>query len=127
MIAAGIGFRNNTTGREILAAIDAGIGKFGKSRHDISIIASAGFKSESGILQDVAQTLSVELRLFDQPTLQAYENHTLTVSNQSLAVAGVGSLCEAAALAAMGKNGRLLAARNILGPVTCAFAMGDQR
>jgi cobalt-precorrin 5A hydrolase len=48
--------------------------------------------------------------------------NTLTHSARSQAVAGIPSVSEAAALAAVGEGARLLGPRIVVGPVTCALA-----
>ncbi len=126
MIAAGIGFRKNTTSNDILAAIDAGINVLNKNRRDIVIIATADFKRGSSALRDAAAILGVDVQFFDSETLKTCESRVLTNSGPSLAATGVASVSEAAALAAIGNGGQLLAPRHIRGSVSCAFAAGGE-
>jgi cobalt-precorrin 5A hydrolase len=54
--------------------------------------------------------------------LEAAGVRTATRSERVVALMGVPSLAEAAALAAGGSTARLLAARIAIGPATCALA-----
>ena len=49
-----------------------------------------------------------------------------TWSARVLALAGVPSVAEAAALAACGPKGRLILPRIVVGPVTCALASAEE-
>ena len=57
-----------------------------------------------------------------QADLEATAARTLTMSARVIAVTGVPSLAEAAALAAGGRAARLLGPRLAIGPATCALA-----
>jgi cobalt-precorrin 5A hydrolase len=48
----------------------------------------------------------------------------LSHSDLSQAQAGTPSVSEASALAAAGKDAKLLGSRTVVGPVTCAIALG---
>ncbi|RUV12093.1 cobalamin biosynthesis protein, partial [Mesorhizobium sp. M1A.F.Ca.IN.022.04.1.1] len=56
--------------------------------------------------------------------LQTVSSGTISQSEWSQAHAGTPSVSEASALAAAGKEAKLLGPRTVLGPVTCAIALG---
>ncbi len=127
MIAAGIGFTSKATSEEIVAAVDECATFLRMHRDDVSIIATADFKCGSDALRDATQEMGIGTACFDRNTLQAHEQQLITRSKRSIGTTGVSCLAEAAALAAAGKSARLLSARTICGPVTCAFAEGGKR
>jgi len=125
VIALGIGFRKIATGSDILAAVDNGMAEFRLNRRDLSVIATSGRKRGFEALAEVARELRTDIRYFDDNVLRDNENRVLTRSRRSLDVTGCSCVSEAAALAAAGSDSRLIAARSVHGPVTCAIAIGD--
>lgn len=127
MIAAGIGFASKATSNQIIAAVDECAASLRLHRSDISVIATADFKSGSKALRDATRELGIDTASFDKSTLQAQEERLKTRSKRSIDRAGVSCLAEAAALAAAGATARLVSARIICGPVTCAIAKGGKQ
>lgn len=127
MIAAGIGFASKATSEEIVAAVDECAASLQLHRQDISVLATADFKQGSPALRDASAELGISTACIDKKTLQAQEQQLKTRSKRSIGRTGVSCLAEAAALAAAGETARLLSARAICGPVTCAFAEGGKR
>jgi cobalt-precorrin 5A hydrolase len=122
MIVAGVGCRRGTSERAIIAAIEAALARSGLAREAVTVVAApATKKSESGIA-GAASALGVPLVLVEQNDLQAAASRTATTSPRVIALMGVPSVAEAAALAAGGTKARLLAPRIALGPATCALA-----
>jgi cobalt-precorrin 5A hydrolase len=64
----------------------------------------------------------VPLLVVPQRDLEAAGARTVTKSARVVALAGVPSVAEAAALAAGGPRARLIAPRVAVGPATCALA-----
>ncbi len=122
MIVAGIGCRQHVSAAEVKAAIEAAMQHVlppGKTLNVIAIPASKG--AEPGVFA-AAATLGIGLVLIPQNALETESPRTLTRSARSLAEMNVHSVAEAAALAGAGANSRLLGARIVAGPVTCALA-----
>ncbi len=69
-----------------------------------------------------ATSLGVPLVLVPRADLEAAGARTATRSERVVALMGVPSVAEAAALAAGGPAARLLAPRTAIGPATCALA-----
>ena len=128
MIVAGIGCRRGVGAPAVLAAVAAALDHFRVTRLDalhLDALAAPDFKRpETGLLV-AARRLGLDLRLVSGEALKAVEHLTLSRSAASLAVAGVASASEAAALAACGAGARLLGPRLIVGDVTCAIASDE--
>ena len=122
MIIAGVGCRKGASTAEIDAVIAAALSRAGLGEDRLGIIAAPAFKGgERGIL-DAAVARGVPLVLVPQHDLEAAGARTVTHSERVIALAGVPSVAEAAALAAGGASARLIASRTVVGPATCALA-----
>lgn len=122
VIVAGLGFRSDATGNEIVAAVDAALARQRRARVQLSRLATSAKKSAAPGLMAAGRMLGLGIIGIDKPALQAVADQTLSRSGKSLEASGVPSLSEAAALAAAGAGARLLGPRLALGPVTCALA-----
>jgi cobalt-precorrin 5A hydrolase len=123
MIVAGIGCRKGASADQIAAAIASALA--GTACRALDIIAAPAAKGEEPGIAAAAQALGVTLVLVPQNDLEAAGPRTRTHSERVMALMGVPSVAEAAALAAAGPSARLLAARIALGPVTCALAQSE--
>jgi len=74
-----------------------------------------------------ASDLGVPLVLVPQADLEAAGTRTMTRSERVVALMGVPSAAEAAALAAAGPAARLVAPRTAVGPATCALATSEAK
>lgn len=125
MIVAGIGCRKGTTALEIDAAIDAALAEAGQSREALGAIATSDGKgSEPGIIEAVAGR-GLNLLLVKPGELEAAGPRTQSSSPRVKELFGVASVAEAAALAAAGPDSKLIVARIVVGPATCAIAAAD--
>ena len=124
MIVAGIGFRQGTSGAEIVAAIDAALAEHGIGRSQLTRLATSREKSGEAGIVEAGRLLGLTVVGVEYAELKAQE--TLTNSERSLAATGIASLSEAAALAAAGDGATLLGPRMALGPVTCALTESEQ-
>lgn len=119
MKIAGFGFRtgaNLASLRDALAAAGGGVG--------VAALATAAEKSDAAALRALAGELGLPVRAIAPAELATA--HTLTHSVRVTQRFGVGSVAEAAALAAAGPGARLLAPRAISrdGMATAAIAEG---
>jgi cobalt-precorrin 5A hydrolase len=122
MIVAGVGCRKAASAADIEAAIATALAQTGLARDALALLATSADKgAESGIAQ-AAASLGVPLVLVSSEDLAAAGARTLTRSARVLALAGVPSVAEAAALAAAGEAARLLAPRTTHGGAACALA-----
>ena len=122
MIVAGIGCRRGTPAAAIAAVIDAALARAGLAKDAVGVIATAAAKGGEPGIAAAASALGVPLILVPPTELEAAGVRTVTRSERVVALMGVPSVAEAAALAAGGSTARLLAARIAIGPATCALA-----
>jgi cobalt-precorrin 5A hydrolase len=122
MIIAGVGCRKGAAAAEIEAAIAAALAGSRLSAQSLDLIATAQAKEAEPGIAAAAVALGVRLVLVSHADLEAVEARTATRSQRVRAHIGVSSVAEAAALAAGGQQARLLAARIVVGPATCALA-----
>jgi cobalt-precorrin 5A hydrolase len=125
MIVAGIGCRKGASAREIGAAISAALARAGLGRDALGLLAAPAMKGGEPGIAAAATDLGVPLVLVAQADLEAAGARTATRSARVVALMGVPSAAEAAALAAGGPAARLLAPRIAVGPATCALAQSD--
>jgi cobalt-precorrin 5A hydrolase len=122
MIVAGIGCRKGTAAEEIEAAIAAALDRAGLGIAAVQLIATSAAKGGEPGIAAAANSIGVPLVVVAQDDLMAAGERTQTRSERVLALAGVPSVAEAAALAAGGPAARLIAPRVAVGPATCALA-----
>ncbi len=122
VIVAGIGCRSGASAAEVQEAIRAALSSCGVPANALAAIATSLAKSREAGVGAAAAELGVPLLPLSQTELEAAASGTRTRSERVLALLGVPSLAEAAALAAAGPTGRLLASRIAVGTVTCALA-----
>jgi len=125
MIVAGVGCRKGTSSREIGAAITAALARAGLRRDALDVIAAPAMKGGEAGIAGAASDLGVPLVLVPQADLEAAGTRTMTRSERVIALMGVPSAAEAAALAAAGPAARLVAPRTAVGPATCALATSE--
>ena len=126
MIVAGIGCKVGASAREIEAAIGAALSQAGLENSALGLIATSSGKADEPGIAAAATGRGLKVTIVDQTDLEIAGAHTVTRSARVLAVAGVPSVSEAAALAAAGPGARLIAPRVAVGPATCALAVtGD--
>jgi cobalt-precorrin 5A hydrolase len=122
VIIAGVGCRKGATGDEIAAAITAALRGSGLAAEALALIATARAKEREPGIAQAAAALGVRLVVVPQDDLTAAGPRAVTHSARVKTHVGVSSVAEAAALAAGGPSARLLAARIVVGPATCALA-----
>jgi cobalt-precorrin 5A hydrolase len=127
VIVAGIGCRKGAAADEIGAAIAVALARCGLAADALSLLATSSAKGGEPGIQGTASAMGLPLIVVEQCALEAAGARTATKSQRVLAHTGVPSLAEAAALAAAGPAGRLLAPRVAVGPATCALAQAAAR
>ena len=127
MMVAGVGCRKGASAREVGAAIIAALSRAGLRADALDVIAAPATKSSEAGIAAAANDLGVPLVLVPQAELEAVGARTVTRSDRVIALMGVPSAAEAAALAAAGPAGRLVAARTAVGPATCALATSEAK
>lgn len=122
MIVAGIGCRRGTPAAAIAAVIDAALARAGVAKEALDIIAAPAAKGDEPGIMATASALGVALVLVPRSELETAGERAVTRSQRVVALMGVPSVAEAAALAAGGATARLLVSRIAIGPATCALA-----
>jgi len=120
MIVAGFGFRKGVRVESLWDALDKAT-----SGVDVDLIATAADKAEEEGMQMMAADMGVGLARVDADAMTAQS--TVTKSAASLDARGTGSVAEAAALAAAGRDAHLIRPRVVStdGTATCALAEGN--
>jgi len=124
MIVAGVGCRRGTSAAEIETAIAAALAQAGLASHALDLLATAAFKGDEPGIVAAAAARGVDLILVAQPDLERAGGRA-THSRRVAELTGVGSVAEAAALAAGGPAARLVVPRLVIGPATCALARAE--
>jgi cobalt-precorrin 5A hydrolase len=127
MIVAGIGCRKGASADEIAAVIADALVRAGFAAQALDLIAAPELKrGEHGVVA-AAAALGVPLVLIPKADLKAAGARAETRSERVLALMGIPSVAEAAALAAGGPAARLIVPRIALGTATCALAASEER
>jgi cobalt-precorrin 5A hydrolase len=125
MIVAGIGCKKGASAEEIRAVIAFALAQAGLAGSALDMIATAVSKGEERGIAAAAAAMGVRLMLVPQDELVAAGAFAATRSERVIALKGVPSVAEAAALAGAGPSATLLARRIALGPATCALARAE--
>ncbi len=126
MIVAGVGCRRGAPALDIEAAVRAALARANITAGALDVIATIAAKRGEAGIQAAAEKLGVSVIVISDADLQAATDRTETRSERVLAIAGVPSVAEAAALAAAGPAARLISPRLAVGAATCALAASAQ-
>jgi len=120
MIVAGFGFRSDAT----IDSLTSAFSETGLSAVDA--IATAEDKSKTPVFIDFAKTIGAKIVSIDASALTQIKTHTQSKASQTHR--DTGSMAEAAALAALSNDAKLLAPRSISNDrmATCAIAQGSK-
>ena len=130
MIALGVGFGSRCD-EDALAELVAAVLAELVAEHDVSpqggLLATAARKSRSGLLEPVAERLSLTPVYADEQALQALQHAVPGHSARARRAVGLGSVAEAAAMAVLGGDRRLIVPKRRGALATCAAAIGSAR
>jgi cobalt-precorrin 5A hydrolase len=126
VIVAGIGCRKGASAAQIDAAIGTALERAGRPLARLDLMATAESKREEEGIAAAAAARGLRLVCVDQVDLEIASARGATWSARVLALAGVPSVAEAAALAAAGPKARLILPRIVVGKVTCALASAEE-
>jgi cobalt-precorrin 5A hydrolase len=127
MIVAGIGCRKGASADDIGAVIGAALARAGFAMQALGLIAAPELKRGEQGVAAAAAALGVQLVLIPEADLKAAGARAETRSERVLALIGIPSVAEAAALAGGGRSARLILPRIALGSATCALAVSEER
>ena len=124
MMVAGIGSRKGVTAGDVHAAIETALEAHGLALTALSALATGEIKRNEEAIFIAGRDLALPVIVVTDDALRAASVRTISQSDVSQAQAGTPSVSEASALAAAGKDAKLLGPRTAVGPVTCAIALG---
>jgi len=127
MIVAGVGCRKGASADDIGAVIGAALARAGFAAQALSLIAAPELKRCEHGVAAAAAALGVPLVLIAEADLKAAGTRAETRSERVLALMGISSVAEAAALAGGGPTARLILPRIAVGSATCALAVSEER
>jgi cobalt-precorrin 5A hydrolase len=118
-IIAGLGFRRDCAAADIVAVVrDAGA----RAGRPVDALAVPDFKADEAGIQQAVTTLGLPLHRIPRDALRGEQGRCLTRSHTARQATGLASVAEAAALAAAGRNGKLILPRIASATATCALA-----
>ncbi len=121
-LVVGLGLRAGTPEADILACLDEALALAGLSGEATPRLATLASRMAEPGLAAAAASRAAELVGVPDEALKGFEAHCATRSTRIASLYGVGSVAEAAALAAAGPGGTLLQPRIATARVTCALA-----
>jgi cobalt-precorrin 5A hydrolase len=127
MIVAGVGCRKGASADDIGAVIGAALARAGFATQALDLIAAPELKRGEQGVAAAAAALGVPLVLIAEADLRAAGARAETRSERVLALTGISSVAEAAALAGGGPTARLIVPRIAVGSATCALAVSEER
>jgi len=127
MIVAGVGCRKGASADDIGAVIGAALARAGFGTQALDLIAVPELKRGEHGVAAAAAALGVPLVLIAEADLKAAGTRAETRSERVLALMGISSVAEAAALAGGGPTARLILPRIAVGSATCALAVSEER
>nr|WP_035460190.1 cobalamin biosynthesis protein [Microvirga flocculans] len=122
MIVAGIGFRKSATAGEIVALVEQALTRASLARTALDRLATVEALAALPAFAQAAHLLDAAATPVAEPALLEAAPRVRTQSARSLAAHGVGSVAEAAALAAAGPRAALILERIASPSATCALA-----
>ena len=122
-LVAGIGFRRGAGADDIAALIARGLGLLGANAAELAAIATAADRATEPAIRGAAARFGLSPSPVTAAALAARDGEVVTRSPRIEHLRGVGSLAEAAALAAAGPESRLALPRIASAAATCALAV----
>jgi cobalt-precorrin 5A hydrolase len=125
MMVAGLGCRNGATAEALAEALAAALERCGLDHAQIDALATDTAKAHEAGIVALAAALALPLIFVAASEMQKASNGAITSSQRVIALRGVPSVAETAALAAAGRAARLLGPRVATATATCAIAQGE--
>jgi cobalt-precorrin 5A hydrolase len=127
IVAAGLGCRKGCGAEEIIALVERAMERAGLGMNELSGLFAPAFKHAESGLGEAARRLKLPLVLIPDAVMKAAEPRAVTVSERVVALTGLGSVAETAALAGAGPTSRLVLPRLATRNATCAIAVSGDR
>lgn len=124
-LAVGVGCERDCDPAELLALIDETLSEAGLAREAVAVVTSIDVKMDEPAVHAAAQHLSAPARYFDAARLDAETSRLANPSEVVFREVGTHGVAEAAALAAAGPEGALVAEKRKSARATCAIARAE--
>jgi cobalt-precorrin 5A hydrolase len=125
MIVAGVGFRRSVAAEEIVALVEQALERAALAREALTELATIEALADLPAFAEAARRLAIAAIKVEAQALSVAGPRVRTQSARSLTAHGVGSVAEAAALAAAGPGANLILERIASSSATCALARLD--
>ncbi|MGL4285493.1 MAG: cobalamin biosynthesis protein [Phreatobacter sp.] len=126
MIFVGLGLRPGTDLADIRTCLETALGRLDLDLSRVGCLATVAARAaEPGLIALAAEIGAPVIGIPDE-ALRGQDAGCATRSTRVVSLFGVGSVAEAAALAAAGAAARLILPRIVMGRVTCALAQGTR-
>jgi cobalt-precorrin 5A hydrolase len=122
-IVAGLGFRHATPAAEIVALVERALSEVAAPPARLAGLATAADRAGEPAIRAVAERFGRPLTGVSEDAMVAVDARVVTRSARIAASRRVGSVAEAAALAAAGEGATLLLPRIASAGATCALAL----
>lgn len=125
VLAVGVGCERGTSPEELSDLVRKTLQQFDLAPGAVACVASIDLKMDEPAINAVGDMLGVPTRFFAAERLACEESRLATPSAYVRAAVGVAGVAEAAALACVGADGRLLVAKQKSRRATCAVALAS--
>ncbi len=122
MLALGVGCERGCTAEELIALGEATLAECGLATDSVATVVSLELKADEPAVHALAARFGVGARFFTAAELRAETARLATPSEAVFRKTGCYGVAEGAALAAVGPNGALVAAKRKSRRTTCAIA-----
>ena len=121
-IAVGVGCHRDCSTEEIIELVYASLEKTNVNISDVSVLATAWMKDDAENVMQAAEAMVLPLIVVSQEKCAAMAEFAETISQKVISMYAIPSVAEVAALAAAGKNSKLILPRTKSANATCAIA-----
>ncbi len=125
-VAIGVGCRKQCSAEEIIELVHKALEKSDVTISDINLMATAWVKEGAEPIIHAAEALDLPLVVIPQTRCDEVANLAQTVSQKVVELFSVPSVAEVSALAAVGKNPKLICTRISSAAASCAIAAGEK-
>ncbi len=122
VLALGVGCERGCTAEELIALAESTLAEYGLAAASVAVVVSLDLKADEPAVHALAARLGVPARFFTPEELRAETARLATPSEAVFRETGCYGVAEGAALAAVGPDGALVAAKRKSRRATCAVA-----
>ena len=122
VLTLGVGCERGVEADEVITLVQKTLKQAGLAREAIAAVASLDLKADESAFMHLEEMLQVPMRFFSAEELERETPRLANPSEEVFAAVGCHGVAEASALAAAGKDGVLLLAKQKSARATCAIA-----